>query len=106
MGNNVFDQLGDVRLDFWPDFPEYEKAESMNISYYQYSWDRGGGEEGDTRSDKEKPANNVDVDLETTTSFKKVHTDGGKTKSQIDRMRGKVIQDHGNNDEIDTTCEI
>ena len=88
MGGDVCDRFVNVGFDFWIEFPEREKTESVDISCHQcgcVKGERGGrrregrGRRG-TGGDEEKPANDVDADLEITTSVEKVDTDGGKTR--------------------------
>lgn len=62
---------------------------------------------GATRSDEEKPAADVDADLQITTPFEKVDTDRGKTKmNQIERVRERLVQEHNTNDEKDTIHKL
>ena len=59
-----------------------------------------------TGGDKEKPADDVDADLEITTSFVKVDTEGGKTTSQIEELWKRLIQERSSNDEVDTIRKL
>jgi hypothetical protein len=59
-----------------------------------------------TGGDKEKPADDVDADLQITTSFVKVDTEGGKTTSQIEHLGERLLQEHSTNDEIDTIRKL